>query len=208
MKIKLIILIVSIMSILLLYFGYDKYMRAEYVAHAMTFKEYVLTATELAKSVIGETDRLKTESTILRRTHESTHYNSKEESTNYGCFVLRKIMDNNMQIDDINKYSKVILDSCLREANTCLKWMRKYKDYYPSDHQSLEKAISTLRPIIRHYEKDVFTKEFYLSSVKDIESIINLITETDVNIGEMSLESQNHIKSLWGEILSKSYLSK
>lgn len=208
MKRIIFLLIISIVALSLLHWGYSKYKRAEYVSNALLFKEYVLTAAELTKSVIDKTDELKTKTAILKRKHESSYYKDKNEATNYGCIVLQQIMDNKWQMDDMKAYSKVILDSCLSGANMCLKVMRDYKDCYPSDHQSFEKAISLLRPIVRHYEENEFTKDFYLSSVKNIESILNQIAETDVNIGEITPESQKHLKRLRDDIVRKSYHGK
>ena len=44
-----------------------------------------------------------------------------------------------------------------------------------------------------------------LSSKKDFDNIFNYIAETDINIGEIQLESQERIKGLGKDVVRKSY---
>jgi hypothetical protein len=192
----------------LLYWGYGKYRKQQYITCAKAYKEYVYTATDIVKQVIAKTDELKTKSSFIKKKHETTNYMNKEEATNYGVVALQYIMDNNWQVDDMKEYSKVILDSCVREASLCLNTMREYKDYYSYDHQAFETALKTLRPIIRQYEDENFTKEFYNSSMKDMQIIYDCLAETDLNMGETSQEFREHVKDIVADIMDKSYHGK
>lgn len=205
---KIIYIIVCCVVIGLIYLGYGKYRKQQYISNAKAYKEYIYTAADITKYVIEKTDELKTRSSVIKQKHETTKFKNKEEATNYGVVALQYIMDNNQQVDDLKENSKVILDSCVREANICLKTMRENKDYYPYDHQSFETALKTIRPIIRKYEEDNFTKEFYNSSMKDMQIIYDCLAETDVNIGEISQDYREHVKGIIGGIMSKSYHGK
>lgn len=204
MKRSLIVKIVFILAIISLYFIYKEYEKYQYVSQAKIYKECVFTATGLAKCMIEKTDEIKTKASFIKKKHETTYYKNKEEATNYGCMVLKRIMDYNWQIDDMKKYSKVILDSCLKEASICLNKMREHKDSYPYDHQSFENALKTLRPMVKQYEDGNFTKDFYNSSMKDISNIYDDLSETDISIGEISNEYQQHIVSMAMDIIRKS----
>lgn len=208
MKRKTIIGIICFFVLVLIYLSYGRYKNLQYANNAKAYKEYIFTATELAKHVIERTDELMTKSSIIKRKHETTYYKNKEEATNYGCIVLQHIMDNKWQIDDMKKYSKVVWDSCMREANVCLNRMRDYSDCYPYDHQSFETALKTLRPIVRQYEDETFSKEFYKSSMKDIQSIYNCLSESDVNFGEINVDVRKRVKYMANDIIRKSYHGK
>ena len=208
MKKKIIYAFVCFVFIGLIYWGYGEYRKHQYVSCAKAYKEYIYTATDIAKQVIAKTDELKTKSSVIKKKHETTNYKNKEEATNYGVVALQYIMDNNRQVDDMKEYSKVILDSCVREASLCLKTMRENKDYYSYDHQAFESALKTIRPIIRQYEEENFTKEFYNSSMKDMQIIYDCLSETDVNMGEISQDYREHVKEIIASIMNKSYHGK
>jgi len=205
---KIIYLCVCLLIIGLLYFGYGNYRKHQYITCAKAYKEYIYTATDIAKHVIAKTDELKTKSSFIKKKHETTNYKNKEEATNYGVVALQYIMDNNWQVDDMKEYSIVILDSCVREASLCLNTMREYKDYYPYDHQAFETALKTIRPIIRHYKEENFTKEFYNSSMKEIQVVYDCLSETDVNMGEITQDFRDHVNEMVSSIMDKSYHGK
>ena len=205
---KAVSLFVCFLAIVLLYFGYGEFKKYKYVSHAKAYKEYIFTAAELAKKIIVETDKLKTKSSIIKHNHETTNYKNKEEATNYNMIVMQQILDNNWQVDDMKKYSKVILDSCMREASICLNKMRDYNDCYPYDHQSFENALKILKPIIRQYEDGSFTKDFYNSSIENIQQVNDCLSATDINIGEISKDIQERVNIMAEDIIKKSYHSR
>lgn len=204
---KVIVLFVCLLAILLLYFGYGEYKKYKYESYAKQYKEYIFTAAEISKFVIAKTDEIKTASTILKNKHEKAYYKDKKEAERFGFMVFEYIYDNNWQLDDIKTYSKVILDSCMREAGICLNEMRSYNEY-PFDHQSFERAIKLLRPIIRQYKEGAFTKDFYQSSMKELQNIDDCLSETDASFGEISQREQKRVKSMAKQIIHKSYHGK
>lgn len=202
---KIIYLIICFVVIGLLYLGYGKYRKQQYVSNAKAYKEYIYTATEIAKLVIANTDELKTKSSEIKKKHETTYYKSMDEASKYSSIAFQYIMDNNWQVNDMKNFSKDILDSCVREANIRLNTMRDNRDCYPYDHQAFETALKTIRPIIRRYEEETFTKEFYHSSMRDIQNIYDCLAETDVNMGELSQDFRKNVKGKAAGIIKKSY---
>ena len=205
MKKKIIFIIICFVVAGFLYLGYEKYRKEQYISNAKAYKEYICTATEIAKGVIEKTDELKTMSSVIKKKHETTYYKSMDEASKYSSIAFKYIMDNNWQVNDMRNYSKDILDSCVREASVLLNAMRDNQDCYPYDHQAFETALKTIRPIIRRYEEENFTKEFYQSSMRDIQSIYDCLSETDINMGDLSKDYKKNVKGKAAGIIKKSY---
>lgn len=208
MKQRLFILIVIIVAaIACLYLGYEKYKANCYKEVAMSFKESVYKASRYAGSVIEETHKSKLKCSDILKSAQGKHFKDENESKNYHAMVLKQVIDIQTGNDNIKKKSIDVMDSSLKNANACMKEMRKYKDCYPEDHSSFENALKLMRNLIKKYKNEEFTLELYNISKNEISEIEESLSETDVDFKEISEEKQLQISLEIAEMLSESNLN-
>lgn len=193
MKLKIILLSASILAIVCLYFGYEKYKKNSYEENAVPFKEIIYTANRYARYSIDNTHKSKLRCSDLLKSAQGKQFRSENESQNYHVMILKQVMDITTLNDRIKKKCIDEMESSLKNANSLMKEMRKNKDYFPSDHLSFENALKIMRNLINKYKNEDFTIDIYNSCNKDINEIEELLSETDVEFGEISEDKKLQI---------------
>ena len=199
------VLLICIFCAVVGFWGYETYRENKYVENAIKCKTYIYNATEAGYRLYERTVELELMSDAMREKWRAGNYKSQKEAQNAGNVYFGIVMDNNWEINDSYKYSSHLLDSCEKESNKCMKIMRDYSYKYPEDHQSLEEALKLAKAYILKTRQNTKSRIYYREYKEDYLKIMNCLSISDVNIGEISDETKKKVNIQIGNIMAKSF---